>query len=196
MTTPTAPATPVFDALLARRSAKAADMTGGPTQDQLERILFAGTRAPDHGRLAPYRFIVIADSARQKFADVLAAAARQSEPKISDAEVERAAAKAFEGPCVVALIGRIDPAHPKIPASDQWLAVGCVLENLLLAAGEMGFAVAVRSGRALETAAVKTAFGLSDIEHLTAFLVIGRAKDFPPERPKPELAKVLSVWGA
>lgn len=190
------PASPVYDALLARRSAKAADMTGGPTQSELERILHAGTRAPDHGRLAPFRFIVIPDAARQKFADVLAAAARESDPKISEPEVERAAAKAFEGPCIIALIGRIDPAHPKIPASDQWLTVGCVLENTLLAAGEMGYAVAIRSGRALETAAVKSAFGLSDIEHFTAFLVIGKASAFPPEKPKPELARLLTVWDA
>jgi nitroreductase len=95
---------------------------------------------------------------------------------------------------ILALVARIDPAHPKIPASDQWLTVGCALENMLLAAQSLGFAVAVRSGRFLETAAMRAGFALAAQEHLTCLLAIGTARDWPPAKPKPALEQVFSRW--
>ncbi len=184
-----------YDAIIRRRSAIARHLVApGPDGPALERILFAASRAPDHGRLRPFRFIRIKDESRERFAAVLAAAAREQDPALPEPEIERAREKAFQGPCLVALIGRVDPAHPKIPASDQWLAVGCALENLLLASGAEGFAAAVRSGRAFESTAIRRAFDLKDNEHFTSFVAIGTVSEWPPEKPKPSVADLTSEW--
>lgn len=189
------PADPLHASLLSRRSAKAKDLVApGPDAGQIEKLVFAASRAPDHGRLVPFRFVVIGDEKRAAFADVLAEAARQDAPGLSDPEVARARDKAFEGPCLIAMIARIDSAHPKIPASDQWLTAGCALENFLLAAQAETFAVAVRSGRSLEREAVRQAFALAPQEHFVCFLAVGTPAEFPPAKPKPGLDQVLSRW--
>lgn len=187
--------TDFYNQLVARRSASAKHLLApGPDRAMLEHLLFAASRAPDHGRLVPFRFIHITDASRDRFGEALAAAAREHMPGLSEDEAERSRAKAFQGPCLVALIARIEADHPKIPASDQWLAVGCALENLLLAAGDAGFGVAVRSGQALAMPALRKAFGLTENEHFTCFLSIGTASDWPPAKPKPAVERILSVW--
>lgn len=186
----------LFNALLARRTASAKHLVNpGPSAEQIEKIAFAGSRAPDHGRQVPFRFIAIDEAARARFADVLEAAAREMDAKVAEGEIERAREKALQGPKLLALIGRIDPTHPKISASDQWLAVGCALENMVLAGQSLGFSSAIRSGQYLDTTAVRQAFGLGPNEHFTCFLAIGTASEFPPEKPKPAMEKVFSVWG-
>lgn len=185
--------TAIYDAILSRRTPSGKNVVEpGPSAADLEKILLAGARAPDHGRLTPFRFVTIAN--REAFAEVLAQAARESDPALPPAEIERAREKAFQGPCLVALIGRIDPAHPKIPASDQWLSVGCALENMVLAAQALGFGAAIRSGRAFESAAVRRAFDLGETEHFTCFLAIGAVGEWPPAKPRPALASIASVW--
>ena len=182
-------------AILARRSASAKHLVApGPDAATLDRIILAASRAPDHGRLVPFRLIRIKDESRDRFADVLAAAAREASPGLAEAEVERAREKAFQGPCLLALLARIDAAHPKIPASDQWLTVGCALENMLLAIGDAGFAAAVRSGRSLDADAVRAAFSLGADEHFTCFLAIGTASEWPPAKPKPAPESITSQW--
>lgn len=185
----------LYEALLARRSASARHLVApGPSPDQLESAVFAASRAPDHGRLVPFRFIAIGENQRERFADVLADAANEGQPGLGAPEIERAREKAFQGPCLLALVARINPDHPKIPASDQWLTVGCALENLLLAIQSQGFAAAVRSGRNLEARSVHKAFALGNSEQFVCYLAIGTASEWPPAKPKPALEAVLSVW--
>jgi len=182
-----------YQAILDRRSASAKFLVEpGPSAEERERILLAGSRAPDHGRLAPFRFVTIAN--REAFADVLERAARQEAPGQAETEIERAREKAFQGPWLVALIGRIDPAHPKITASDQWLSVGCALENIVLSIQALGYAAAIRSGRYLESDAVREAFRLGPDEWFTCFIAVGTATEMPPAKPKPLLAQISTVW--
>lgn len=186
---------PLYSGLMNRRSASARMLSApGPEADVLSAIVKAGAQAPDHGRLVPFRFLDIADGARPRLADLLEAASRELDPAIAAPEVERAREKADQGPVILALIARIDAAHPKITASDQWLAVGCALENILLAVQAAGFAAAVRSGKFLETDAMRKGFALEANEHLTCLIAIGTAADWPPAKPKPELERVFSVW--
>ncbi|HRK23661.1 MAG TPA: nitroreductase [Beijerinckiaceae bacterium] len=184
-----------YDALIQRRSASAKHLVApGPETSVLHRILFAASRAPDHGRLHPFRFVIIRPESRVRFADVLAEAARQDRPDLPETEIGRAREKAHQGPCLIGLIARIDTAHPKIPASDQWLTVGCALENLLLATAAEGFAAAVRSGRSLEAPAIREAFALGPNEHFTCFIALGTPSEWPPAKPKPDVAELTSQW--
>lgn len=188
---------PAYDALIARRSGTAkALVTPAPAGETLRAIILAASRAPDHGRLVPFRFFEIANNARDRLADMLEAAQRILTTDPTQPEIDKAREKAHQGPLILAMIGRIDPNHPKITASDQWLAVGCALENLLLAAQSFGFAAAIRSGRFLETAPMREGFGLGPNEHLVSLIAVGTPAEWPPEKPKPSLDQVFSVWGA
>ncbi|MGL5447956.1 MAG: nitroreductase family protein [Rhabdaerophilum sp.] len=181
--------------IMARRSGNARALGApGPDEAQIAAIVKAGAHAPDHGRLVPFRFVQIADSARGKLADLLEASSREIWADIPAPEIERAREKADQGPVILALIGRIEADHPKIIASDQWLAVGAALENMLLATQACGFAAAVRSGKFLDTNAMRKGFGLSANEHLTCLIAIGTPTDWPPQKPKPELDRVFTVW--
>lgn len=186
---------PVMDALLRRRSGNARALVApGPDAAGIEAIVFAASRAPDHGRLVPFRFLEIADAARPRLADLLEAASLELDPALPRPEVERAREKAGQGPVILALIARIETDHPKIPASDQWLAVGAALENMLLAIQSLGFAAAIRSGKFLETAPMRIGFGLSASEHLVSLVAVGIPAEWPPEKPKPALDRVFGVW--
>lgn len=192
----TTAASPMIEALFVRRSANARMLASpGPDEAQLNQIVEAASRAPDHGRLVPFRFFAVADAARDRLADVLGAATAEATPGLPPEEIERAREKAYQGPCLIGIVARIDAQHPKIPASDQWLTVGCALENLLLAAQSLGFGAAVRSGRFLETQAIRDGFSLGPNEHLVSIVALGTAKDWPPAKPKPALADVFSIWG-
>lgn len=186
---------PLYAGLMTRRSANARALAApGPDAMTMAAIVKAGAQAPDHGRLVPFRFLRIADAARHRLADLLEASSRELQPDLPAPEIERAREKAHQGPEILALIGRIEADHPKITASDQWLAVGCALENVLLAVQAAGFAAAVRSGKFLETKAMRDGFGLAPNEHFTCLIAMGTPTDWPPEKPKPELDRVFADW--
>lgn len=186
---------PVIDALFARRSASAKMLAApGPDDTQIRLIVEAASRAPDHGRLVPFRFLHIADSARDRLADMLGASAHDLSSGATEEDAQRSREKAYQGPCLIAVIARIDPQHIKITASDQWLAVGCALENLVLAVQATGFAAAIRSGAFLETPSMRNGFSLGPQEHLVSIVAIGTALEWPPAKPKPALETVFGVW--
>lgn len=185
----------VYEALLARRSGNARALAApGPDAGGIAAIVTAAARAPDHGRLVPFRFFEVSDQGRTRLADLLEAAQREIMPDAPAAEFERAREKAQQGPVILGIVGRIDAAHPKITASDQWLTVGCALENMLLAVQALGFAAAVRSGKFLDTKAMREGFALGENEHLTCLVAIGTPTDWPPQKPKPALEQVFTRW--
>jgi nitroreductase len=181
--------------IMARRSGNARALAEpGPDAAAIRTIIAAGAQAPDHGRLVPFRFFQIAEVARPRLAALLEAAQRELTPDAPATEFERAREKATQGPVILGLVVRIEPDHPKIPASDQWLAAGCALENMLLAIQAIGFAAAVRSGKFLETRALREGFALAPSESLGCLIAIGTPTDWPPQKPKPEIEKVFSLW--
>lgn len=182
-------------ALLARHSAKAASLLApAPDAGQLAAILNAAAHAPDHGLLVPFRFLHIVEEARPNLADIIAAASLSLKPDLPAVEVARVREKATQGAMLLVMIGKLNRAHPKITISDQWLAMGCALENLLLAAQALGFGVAIRSGAYLDTAPMKAGLYLAEGEHALAILAIGTPREWPPHKPKPALEQIFSVW--
>jgi nitroreductase len=184
---------PILQAINGRRSAKAA-MLEGPSPDRaaIEAIIAAGAAAPDHGLLIPFRFVEIAPERRAALADAFEANLRVQQDHPSPDDVARARDKALHGPLLIAMIGRFQPRHPKITLSDQWLAAGGALQNMVLAAESLGLGVALRSGHALASPAMRTAFKLAKGEELLCFLAIGSNTKRQPDRPKPELSAVFS----
>jgi nitroreductase len=187
---------PVIDAIRARKHMGALMLQlPGPNVAEMDAILEAGAAAPDHGKIVPFRFVVVPDAVRQVFIDASLAAFKSAVPDADEAGLKKARGKAEQPPAIVALIARIDDKHPKIVASDQWLTVGCAMQNIWLAAESFGFACGVSSGRLMDAVIMRKAFGLADNEALVSVISIGTPKERQPPRPKPALADVVRQFG-
>lgn len=176
--------------LLTRRSGKAANLVEpGPDAQQLETILQAAVRVPDHGKLAPWRVIVVQN--RAAFADLLIRQARKEDPAISVRSLQTLRDFAHDSPTLVALVHV--PVKAKIPGWEQKLSTGAVAQNLLLAAHASGFV-----GNWLTTSAAYlpgVAEGLG-IPHgrIAGFLFIGTPTRPLEERPRPRFQDVVSYF--
>ena len=127
--------TDTSDFLLSRRSIVVRNMVEpGPTDEDLEKILRAGMRVPDHGRLTPWRFIVIRGDARDKMGKVLGEAFRMANPDSIDEQVEIEEERFARAPIVIAVLSRTVPKH-KIPEWEQVLSSGAACQNLLTSGG-------------------------------------------------------------
>jgi nitroreductase len=187
---------PVLDVIRARKHVGALMLDPpGPTEAEMDAILGAAAAAPDHGKLVPFRFVVVQDEKRAAYVQASLAAFRAAVPDADEAGLRKARGKAEQPPAVVALVARVDAKHPKIVASDQWLTVGAALQNLWLAAESLGFACGVSSGRLMDTAEMRGAFGIADREALVSIVSIGTPKERQEPRPKPPLADIVSRFG-
>lgn len=184
-----------LDFLLQRRSVSAALLgEPGPDAAQLDGILRAAIRVPDHKALAPWRFIVFAGAARLSFGNRLAAihAARKPEDARGiEAERNRLA----HAPLVVAVIASPKPSD-RVPDWEQLLSAGAACQNVLHAAHALGFAGQWVTGWPAYDDAVSQLLGLADGERVAGFIHIGTASERPPERPRAEPREVVSYWPA
>ncbi len=164
-----------------RRSVMARNMTGpGPDAQQLETLLGIAARVPDHGKLAPWRFVVLQGDARGKLGAIAAAAL---DDETVTAHYERA-------PCVIAVLA-CPVTHPKIPRSEMILSAGAVCMNLLTAAQSMGFAAQWLTGAAAYEDAVLKALGGKTGDEIAGFIYLGTASEPPSERARPALDDIV-----
>ena len=186
-----------LDFLLKRRSVKPVAMTApGPSAPELERMLTAAARVPDHKKLAPWRFIVFEGDARSRFGDVLAeacAAEEKEPPSPGRLETER---KRFEdAPLVVGVVSRVTH-HPGAPEWEQTLSAGAACFNLCLAANALGYASNWLTGWYAYSPMVKARLGLADNERMAGFIYVGTAKERPEDRERPALSSIVTRYGA
>lgn len=182
-----------LDLLLTRRSGKARDMAApGPSADQLAQILRIASRVPDHGKLAPWRFVVIPDAAREKFAELIDTAYRAEKPEAGRLEIQAMRDFAVQAPTLVVVMSRPKP-ESHIPLWEQQLSVGAACQNLLLAAHAHGFVGNWLTGWASTSVAVHAAIGEPG-ETIAGFLFIGTPLKELEERPRPLLDDVVRVW--
>jgi nitroreductase len=184
----------VIDFLLERRSALSKDIKApGPGDEQLETILKIASRVPDHGKLAPWRFIVIRGDARMAFGQVLASAYENAvaEP---DESRKRAEAQRFAmAPVIVAVVSR-EVIHIKIPHWEQILSTGAVCQNLLLAANALGFAAQWTSDWLAYDDQVLAALGLVEGEKIAGFVYLGSTDEKLEDRRRPALEDIVTYW--
>lgn len=167
-------------AIASRRSTKRfSDIP--PARAQLEALLRAAVCAPDHGRLAPWRFAVLQGASRALFADALEAALRGRMPEVEADAVEREREKAYRSPVLIVVSAHAEP-HPKVPEVEQWVAVGAAIQNLWLAALETGLGVAWKTGNAAYDPAVKRALGIPEGDAIIGFLHVGTPLASAPPR--------------
>ena len=184
----------LLDLILARRSVSPRFLVEPtPSPEQLDLILRAAAAAPDHKSLRPYRFILIPPARRVDLAAAFRAAKAEQDPGAPAAEVERPGEKAYRGAMLLAVVLRVVRDHPRVSVSDQMLAAGAAVENMLLAATALGYAGCLRSGVSATSRRVRLALGISGGEELAAFLIIGTPAKTPAPRDD-TIDGLLSSW--
>ena len=161
----------LFDALTTRGTAKTYG-ENAPTPAHLAQVLEAAVRAPDHGRLRPWRFMLIQGEQRRKFGDLLAASALRRVPALSAGDLQRERDKAMRAPLIIVTVCRVVPGT-KVPAVEQILAVGAATQNLLLGLHALGYAAAWKTGEAAYDTELKKALGLAADDHVIGFVYAG-----------------------
>ncbi|MBU6442948.1 MAG: nitroreductase [Alphaproteobacteria bacterium] len=186
------PAPQTLDLLLSRRSGSAKTMSGpGPDGEELRTILAAGARVPDHGKLAPWRFIVFEGEGRERMGEVLVKALAASEPNASPARVEQERTRFLRAPLIVAVISSARELIP-IPVWEQELSAGAVCQNMLLAAHAMGYVGQWVSEWCAYDPFVKNAIGLKAGERVAGYLYFGQPAEPLEERPRPSLEALVT----
>lgn len=147
----------------------------GPTSVQLETILKAGTRAPDHGRLSPWRFIVLEGEKRMVLGDAMTAMRRRLSPEATPEEAAREGQKVLRAPTIVVVAARTTPPG-KIPEIERIVAVGAAMQNMILAAHALGLGTMWKTGAAAYDPAVNAALGLEAADQIVGFLYLGSAE--------------------
>jgi nitroreductase len=179
--------------LQTRRSGKPRDLIApGPDDAQLRQILEVALRTPDHGKLAPWRFVIVSQDKRDALADLLEAAYRVEKPDAGRLEIEAMHQFAHQAPTlVVALSSPV--AGSKIPLWEQELSAGAAIMNLLHATHALGFAGGWLTGWPSFNDDVRDAFG-KDGEKIAGFVFIGTPGKPQEERPRPEYDAIVSTW--
>ncbi len=145
----------------------------GPTPQHLAQILEAAGRAPDHGRLKPWRFILLDAVLRQKFAYAAAAAKRARMPTMNDEQFSAEREKVTRSPTIVVVACAVNREQTKVPEIEQVVAVGAAAENLFLAAHDLGYGVMWKTGAAAYDPAVKAELGLDSNDHIVGIMHLG-----------------------
>jgi len=184
-----------LDLLDQRRSVPSRQLGApGPDAAQLDRLLRAAVRVPDHGKLVPFRLIALRGDARQRFGDAIADIHARVDPDVSPSKLDKDRSRYGDAPLILVVVARLDEQHSKVPAQEQLLSAGCVAYNLLLGAQALGFGAQWLTGWAAYDREVAALLGLAASEHVIAFVHIGTPKEEAPERTRPALEDVLSTW--
>ena len=176
-----------------RRSGRPRELIDpGPDATQLRQILAIAARTPDHGKLAPWRFVHVRKEDRDAFCALLEKAYRSEKPDPGRPEIEAVHRFARQAPTLVVILSSPIEDH-KIPVWEQQLSCGAAAMNLLLAAHAMGFVAGWVTGWAAYSAEVRAAFA-RDRERIAGFVFIGTPAVPLEERPRPALDFVVSDW--
>jgi len=186
------PAPHALDLLRSRRSGSAKAMgKPGPSKAQLAEILQSGARAPDHGKLFPWRFIVFEGKGRERFGDVLADVLEAEGERPKQIEEERG--RFLRAPVVVGVVSSARE-QIKIPVWEQELSAGAVCQNILIAAHAMGFVGNWLTEWYAYHPQVKAKIGLKPGERIAGFIYIGTSTVDLEERPRPEMDKIVQYF--
>lgn len=153
-----------------------------PSRAQIETLLAAATRAPDHGRLAPWRFTVLQGPARDILSKAMQAAFVERNPAAEADALEREGSKAFRSPVLI-VVSAVTQEHPKVPEVEQLVAVGAAIQNLWTAAQALGLGCAWKTGSHAYSDHVRQALGCAANEKIIGFVHVGAPVTLAPVRP-------------
>lgn len=172
--------------LARRRSAAAAALTApGPDAEQLNTLLRIAARVPDHGKLAPWRFMIFEDEAKERFAAICEKIYAARTPGAEAGQVQMERDRLLNPPVIIAVVSSVLENH-KIPEWEQILSAGAACMTLLNAANAMGFAGQWRTDWMAYDPQVKDMMGLRSGERVAGFIYLGTAPEDPVERKRPD----------
>jgi nitroreductase len=184
--------TDALELLKSRRSVKPREMTPpGPSPAELDTILTIGARVPDHGKLAPWRFIVFEGDARLRAGDVIAEVFARKNPHAAAADIEVEKSRLTDAPLVIGVVSFTKP-HPKVPPWEQELSAGASAMNLVTAATALGYGACWLTGWFAFDRDVLDGLGLKPDEKLAGFIHIGTPAKPNEERPRPALSEIVT----
>lgn len=181
----------------------------GPDAAQLQDILGTAAAAPDHGRLLPWRFVIVPPARRERLADAFGQALIERDPGASPEQIENAREKAFRAPFLMLAIARLSDAglvpdgapgqprqaaanEPQVGVAERLVSLGCAIQNILLSAHAAGFGTGLTSGQAMDSAPLRALFGLRQNEQAVCCVNIGTVHKRKPPLLRPVLADYVS----
>jgi nitroreductase len=181
-----------IDLLKTRRSVPPQFLAApGPSPDQLETLLQIAIRVPDHGKLAPWRFILFEGDGRLRAGELIADVFRRDNPDADDARVAVERDRLARAPLVVGVVSRAAP-HVKIPEWEQQLSAANVCMSLVIAANAMGFGTSWLTEWIAYDRRVLDALGLAPHERMAGFVHIGTPTERPTDRVRPVVSDLIT----
>ena len=158
-------------AILGRVSCPRLDAPG-PSAEQLQQLLTAAVRAPDHGLLRPWRFIVVEGDQRARLGEMLAQCCQQDQPDLNEAQLEKLRQAPLRAPTMLIVVAEISAPH-KVSAIDQIMACAAAVQNLLLSAHAIGVGAMWRTGAPALSPTLKTRLGFRPEDEIVGFIYLG-----------------------
>lgn len=185
----------LLDYLRVRRSTPALQLAEpGPSKAEIEDILRLAVRVPDHGKLAPWRFVVFRGEERVRLGETALRIALEKNPDLDLQQQEAERTRLTRAPVVIAVISTAKP-HFKIPEWEQIMSAGAVCLNLIFSANASGFAANWLTEWLAFDPAFLAEIDVDAAEKVAGFIHVGSTTFPPVERPRPELADVVTWVG-
>ncbi|AQZ52774.1 nitroreductase family protein [Martelella mediterranea] len=185
----------LIDFLKTRRSTPVLQLAApGPDRGEIAEMLTIASRVPDHGKLAPWRFIVFAGAAREEAGEKLAEIVKADDPEASPERLKLERERLTRAPLVIAVVSRA-AVHPKIPEWEQVMSAGAVCYNLVVAANAFGYGATWLTEWYAFDERAKPALGLEADEKIAGFIHIGTRTEAPFERVRPALDDIVTWRG-
>src|SRR5258706_10955122 len=181
-----------IELLRTRYSASKLD-AAAPSAEAVEAMLEVAARAPDHGRLQPWRLILIEGDARRSFGEILAESLARRNPLAAEPALAREREKALRAPLIIVVTTRCDRSG-KIPIVEQIVSAGCAAHSIMLAAVAPGLGAMWRTGEAAYDNAVKSALGIGPDDLIVGFIYVGTEIDGPRTRPERASREFAQQW--
>ncbi len=183
-----------LEKLLTRRSVKANELEEpGPSAEQIEKIVAAGIRVPDHGKLAPWRVQVLDKAGQARLGDELARIFAADNPEKPSSVIDLERRRPQRAPVLLVVSAALNPLS-RIPIMEQQLSGGAFCMNLLHAAHAMGFAAQWLTEWTAYHAEVKRCLGHDPDTAILGFIYIGTPKAAPSERGRPDPSEIMAAW--
>jgi nitroreductase len=187
-------ASPILDYLLTRNSAPIPELKApAPSDQEIETILTAATRVPDHGRLAPWRFILYRGEAREKIGEKLAELAEKREGPLPEGRRNQELTRFSRAPLVIGVISS-PKENPKIPQWEMFLSGGMAAMNLMHAANALGYGANMITNWYSDTEEGRALLGLAPHERVVGFVHIGTHDGPGFERPRPDVKALYADY--
>jgi nitroreductase len=177
--------------LLLNRTSQPRLQKPAPSEQELQNIIHAAMRVPDHGNLTPWKFVVCQEAGLFRLGDLFEQAAL--EEQLTEKEVERAPQLPHRAPMVIAVIAKYQD-HDKVPWIEQVASASCAAYAMQLAAKSQGYDNVWRTGVYAQSKVVKEAFGLKEQDEIVGFLYIGTSSADPISRPTKSSHNFVELW--